>query len=76
MRGEATAAPRVLTLRKNSREEVRVSLDEFKGMHLLNIRVWFMGEDGQMRPGKQGVAVRLEMAADLAQAIREVSHGG
>jgi hypothetical protein len=62
-------------LRKNAREEVRVSVDEFKGMQLLNIRVWFAGEDGEMRPGKQGVAVRVELAPDLAQAIREVSRG-
>ena len=67
------SAPRTVTLRKNAREEVRVSVDEFKGMQLLNIRVWFVGDDGQMRPGKQGVAVRLELAADLAQAIQEVS---
>ena len=68
-------APRAVTLRKNAREEVRVSVDEFKGMQLLNVRVWFMGEDGQMRPGKQGVAVRLEMAGELARAIGELCHG-
>jgi hypothetical protein len=63
----------MIALRKNSREELRVSLDEFKGHRLLNLRVWFEGDDGQMRPGKQGVAVRLEMAADLADAIRKVT---
>lgn len=68
-------APRAVTLRKNAREEVRVSVEEFKGMRLLDVRVRFKGEDGTMRPGKQGVAVRLEMAADLAQAIREVCNG-
>lgn len=73
MSAPVLSAPRTVTLRKNARKEVRVSVDEFKGMHLLNIRVWFMGDDGQMRPGKQGVAVRLEMAADLARAIVEVS---
>ncbi|EYD75011.1 hypothetical protein Rumeso_03435 [Rubellimicrobium mesophilum DSM 19309] len=44
----------MISLRKNSREELRVSLDEFKGHRLLNLRVWFEGDDGQMRPGKQG----------------------
>lgn len=69
----AATATRPVVLRKNAREEIRVSVDEFKGMDLLNIRVWFMGDDGEMRPGKQGVAVRLELAPDLAQAIREVT---
>jgi hypothetical protein len=66
-------APRMVTIPKNSREEVLVSVDEFKGLQLLNIRVWFVGDDGQMRPGKQGVAVRLEMVPDLSRAIREVT---
>ena len=65
----------MIALRKNSREELRISLDEFRGHRLLNLRVWFEGEDGQMRPGKQGVAVRLEMAGDVVKAIQEVSHG-
>ena len=67
------SAPRPVTLRKNAREEVRVSVDEFKGLRLLNLRVWFQGEDGTMRPGKQGLAVRVELAEDLALAIREVT---
>ena len=63
----------MIALRKNAREELRVSLDEFKGHRLLNLRVWFEGDDGQMRPGKQGVALRLEMAGELADAIRKVT---
>ena len=63
----------MIALRKNSREELRVSLDEFRGYQLLNLRVWFAGEDGSLRPGKQGVAVRAEMAAELVDAIRKVT---
>jgi hypothetical protein len=75
MSAPVLSAPRTVTLRKNAREEVRVSVDAFKGMRLLNVRVWFAGEDGEMRPGKQGLAVWLEMAAELARAIREVCDG-
>jgi hypothetical protein len=69
------SAPRTVTLRKNSREELRVSVDEFRGHRLLNLRVWYESDDGTLRPGKQGLAVRLEMAGDLARAIREVCDG-
>ena len=65
----------MITLRKNSREELRVSVDELRGHRLLNLRVWFEAEDGTMRPGKQGLALRLELATELAHAIREVTHG-
>ena len=68
-------ASRPVTIPKNSREELRVSVDTFKGHRLLSLRVWFESDDGTMRPGKQGVALRLERAADLAKAIQEVSHG-
>jgi hypothetical protein len=60
-------------MRKNAREEIRVSIDEFKGLQRLNLRVWFVGDDGQMRPGKQSVAMRLEMAGDLVDAFRKVT---
>ncbi len=70
-----TASRAVAVLPKNAREEVRVTVDEFHGRRLFNVRVWFVGDDGIMRPGKQGIAVRLEMAADLAHAIGDAAHG-
>lgn len=60
------------TIRKNQREEVRVSVDEFKGRKLLNVRVWFEAEAGEYRPGKQGIALRLDLVPELVAAIREV----
>jgi hypothetical protein len=50
-------------------------MDEFRGRRLLNLRVRFEADDGTMRPEKQGLAVRVELAPDLAQAIREVCDG-
>ena len=65
----------MISLRKNSRKELRISVDEFRGHRLLNLRVWFESDDGTMRPGKQGLAVRLQMVADLTRAIQEACHG-
>jgi hypothetical protein len=62
----------IATFRKNSREEVRVSLDDFKGHQLVNVRVWFEAEDGEMRPGKQGLAIRRELLPELAAALNQV----
>ena len=69
----ATTSRHIATLPKNGREELRVTVDEFHGRRLVNVRVWFVGDDGSMRPGKQGVAVRVEMAVDLARAIGEAA---
>jgi hypothetical protein len=60
------------SFRKNTREEVRVSLDEFNGYDLVNIRVWYQTEDGEVRPGKQGLAIRLEQLPELQAALATV----
>lgn len=59
-------------IQKNSREEIRVSLDTFKGYELACVRVWFRDKDGEMRPSKQGVAFRKELLPDIIAALREL----
>lgn len=55
---------------KNSREEIRVSLDDFNGNTLLNIRVWFRADDNEMRPSKKGVAINAALIPDVLTAIQ------
>ncbi len=43
----------VATIPKNRTEELRVTVDLFKGHHLLNLRVWFTSDDGTMRPANR-----------------------
>ena len=59
----------VASIRKNSREEVRISLDVFNGQRLFNSRVFFEAEDGVSRPGKAGLALRLECLEAYAEAV-------
>lgn len=54
---------------KNSREEVWVSVDEFRGRKIINIRVHYRSESGDWLPGKQGLAVSVDRYRDLAEAI-------
>lgn len=53
---------------KNSREVLRVELSTFNGHDLVNLRVWY-GADDDMRPGKAGVALRVEKLPQLRDAI-------
>jgi len=57
---------------KNSLEEVRISLDNFNGHELLNIRVFYNAGDRDMRPGKKGLAIRLEQLPELMLALAKV----
>jgi len=54
---------------KNSREEVWVSLDDFRGRKIINIRVFYRAESGTWMPGKQGLAVGVDRYRDLAEAV-------
>lgn len=54
---------------KNSREEYRVSRDDFQGHDLINIRVFFVSKDGEMLPGKQGVAFKAELLPEFIVAL-------
>ena len=61
----------IAEIQKNSAEVVRVSLDEFKGHRLVHLRVWYRDPLGEYRPGKQGLALRVELLPDLRQALEE-----
>lgn len=59
----------IATVQKNRQEEIRVSFSEFNGHQLLNLRVWFEADDGNMRPGKAGLAFKIDKLPDFADAI-------
>lgn len=61
----------MIAIAKNAREEIRVSVDDYRGIALANIRTWYLDGD-ELRPGKQGLAVRLELLPELIEALREV----
>lgn len=69
-------APRefVATFEKNSREEVRVSIDQYQGRRIINIRVYYRDRENssQWLPGKQGLAVSVDRYRDLAEAVLKV----
>lgn len=68
-RGAEQAPCTVAVIRKNSREELRITLEDFKGHRLISFRVWYEAEDGDMRPGKQGLALRLGLLPELRAAL-------
>lgn len=62
----------IASIPKNAREEIRIALSEFKGHHLANLRIWFTADDGDMRPGKAGLAFRLEKLPAVIQALNDL----
>ena len=61
----------IATVKKNETEEVRVTLDIFKGRRIFNARVFFDAGGGEMRPTKAGIALRMERVEAFAEAVTQ-----
>ena len=65
------------SIRKNNREEIRVTRGEYKGHDVVNVRVWFQDRDsGEMLPGRDGVAFRAALVDDLVAALQSAKDDG
>jgi len=53
---------------KNSREKLRVSLTEYNGVPLLDVRAFYQAGT-EMKPGK-GLAIRRELITPLRKALQ------
>ena len=53
---------------KNTREKIRVSLTEYNGVDLLDVRAFYQA-GGEWKPGK-GLAIRRELITPLRKALQ------
>ena len=60
----------IASIPKNSREKLQIGLTEYGGHQLLNLRVWYSADDGSLRPGKAGLALRIEKIRELIDALK------
>ena len=62
----------IATLEKNSRELVRIALDEYRGVPLVDVRVMAPAIDptGLPIPTKKGIALRIELLPELVVALQ------
>lgn len=54
---------------KNSRETLQVKLDAFKGQVVVDCRAWYVGKDGELKPGRGGLTVSIKHLPSLAAAL-------
>ena len=64
----------VAKLRKSDGAEIRVSLDRYKGRHVVDIRLWFVPRDGvDFVPSRKGITCDTGQLPALADALAEAS---
>ena len=62
---------------KNDRGEmVRIVREDYKGTDLVNIRVWYRVDNGEMRPSKAGIAINGSQIDQLIEALQAVKAEG
>jgi hypothetical protein len=58
----------IKTIRKNSREEIRISCGPYMGYQTIRQWVWYLDGDG-WRPGKTGLAFRVELIDEIMEGL-------
>ena len=62
---------------KNDRGEVvRIVREDYRGTDLVNIRVWYRAENGEMRPSKTGITINGNQIDQLIEALQAVKAEG
>lgn len=61
----------VAVVPKNSREELRIVLDQYQGVDIVNLRIWYASQDGEYRPSKAGFAMRVAKLPEVRQALQQ-----
>ena len=63
----------VATFSKNSQEEVRAGIQEFKGRHYAFVRVFVENDVGETVPTKKGLTLPVDLLPRLFQTVRALA---
>lgn len=58
-------------IKKNQREDIRVTLSNFKGHDLVGARIWFKSKEGEPRPSSKGITVNVKVLPELIGLLEE-----
>lgn len=59
-----------LDLRRGDSERLRVTVSEYRGLSRIDVRLWYVTEGGEWKPGRAGVSLRPEQVGEVMQALR------
>lgn len=60
---------RFLDAVKNPSERLRVDVKTYRGNTYIDVRIWYVTDDGEYRPSSKGVMIKPTMAAELLRGI-------
>ena len=54
---------------KNAGQKVVIQLREYKGKKLIDLRIFYLDDDGTWKPTPKGICLRQELVLELKEAI-------
>jgi len=60
---------------KTGKNTIRVQKSEYKGYEFVDVRKFYEDDEGELRPTKKGIALPLDVADEVADAIKEANKG-
>lgn len=58
-----------LDAHRSTSERLRVQLRQYRGREFLDVRCWYLADDGEYRPSQKGVTLNPSQLAELVQAL-------
>ncbi len=58
---------------KNSRDLIRVSVGEFKGSSICDLRIWYQAEPGLWKPSPRGLTFSIALLPEIIEALKTAS---
>ncbi len=63
-------------IEKNNKEIIRIEVSEFKGMELINLRIWYQVLDDkgniEYKPSQKGIAINISKYNELKEGIEKI----
>jgi Transcriptional Coactivator p15 (PC4) len=59
----------VATFKRNPTEEVRAGIKEFKGRQYIDLRIYYMDDQGEWKPTRKGISLATDFMDELKNAV-------
>ena len=71
--GDGNSGAAVLLEQPRGAEVLRITITEYKGRQLVDVRAWYRDRDGELRPGRQGISLRPECLPEVIEALQRAA---
>src|SRR5437660_1358981 len=59
-------------IQRNRREQLRIGLNEFRGNEYIDVRLFYLADDGSFKPSRKGITLPTRCYQDLLRGILEL----